>query len=138
MKKSPLFTDHVTNGASMDHFAGWTLPAHFSSPEDDLHQLATDAGIIDRCRTSMFTLSGDATRRWCHGMFTNDVKTLEPGQGHRAAMCDDRGRILGLLDLYCIDNEHFFVVHARCYISPLGVTFRLSFWSGNVSKLSAA
>jgi len=110
MKKSPLFADHVTNGATMDHFTGWTLPAHFSSPADDLSQITTNAGIIDLCRTSLLTLSGDATRRWCHGMFTNDVKSLESGQGHRAAMCDDRGRVLGLLDLYCIDNERFFVV----------------------------
>ena len=35
---------------------------------------------------------------------------LPPGRGNRNAMCDDRGRVQGLLDLYCIREDHFLVV----------------------------
>jgi len=43
-------------------------------------------------------------------MFTNNIKRLREGQGNRNAMCDDRGRVLGLLDLYFNSPTHFTIV----------------------------
>lgn len=55
-------------------------------------------------------LSGDDTARWCHGMFTNEVKKLAPGQGNRHAACNDRGQVLGLLDLRRLDPTQVLLV----------------------------
>jgi folate-binding protein YgfZ len=55
-------------------------------------------------------LVGEHTRRWTNGMFTNNTKRLTPGQGNRHAICDDRGRVGGLLDLYLIEATRFLLV----------------------------
>jgi folate-binding protein YgfZ len=44
-------------------------------------------------------LKGKDVRRFANGMFTNNVQDLPVGQVQRSAMCDAKGRILGLLDL---------------------------------------
>lgn len=54
-----------------------------------------------------FILTGENVRRWCNGMFSNNIRALQPFQGKPSAMCDDRGRIIGFVDTYCIDDTHF-------------------------------
>lgn len=38
-------------------------------------------------------------------MFTNNTRRLQPGQGNRHCACDDRGRVLALLDLYFVQDD---------------------------------
>jgi folate-binding protein YgfZ len=72
--------------------------------------IRTAASVVELPDVQAFLLEGEDARRWCNGMFTNNVKQLRPGEGNRHAMCDDRGRIGGLLALYCIDDQRFLVV----------------------------
>ena len=83
---------------------------HFGDAEAELAATRTGAGLIDLAHVSVAELSGEEVRRWCHGMFTNHVKRLRPGQGNRHAMCNDRGGVLGVLDLYCIADDRFLAV----------------------------
>ena len=55
-----------------------------------------------------FQLSGEDVRRWCNGMFTNNIRNMEIGHGSRSAICDDRGRVVGFIDLSCQSDELFF------------------------------
>ncbi len=54
-----------------------------------------------------FTLSGDDTKRWCNGMFSNNFRSMQTNQHHRSAICDDRGRVQGFLDAICVSNTEF-------------------------------
>ncbi len=54
-----------------------------------------------------FHLQGENTRRWCNGMFSNNFRAMQPLEAHRSAVCDDRGRIQGLMDSICVESEHF-------------------------------
>ncbi len=56
------------------------------------------------------TLTGPDARRFSNGMFTQNVRDLAVGAGARSAMTDDRGRVLGLMDLYCTADETFLLV----------------------------
>ena len=56
---------------------------------------------------STFTLSGDDTKRWCNGMFSNNFRSMRPNQHHRSAICDDRGRVQGFLDAICVSDTEF-------------------------------
>lgn len=53
-----------------------------------------DCGVVE--------LHGADVRRFANGMFTNNVRDLPVGAVQRTAMVDDRGRVLGLLDLGCV------------------------------------
>ncbi len=55
-------------------------------------------GVVD--------LVGDDARRFCNGMFTNNVRDLAVGAGQQTARVDDRGRLTGLLDLFCVNDTH--------------------------------
>lgn len=57
--------------------------------------------------TAVFTLSGENTKRWCNGMFSNNFRRMQPMDAHRSAICDDRGRVQGFIDAVCIDAETF-------------------------------
>ena len=54
-----------------------------------------------------FMLTGENVRRWCNGMFSNNIRALQPAMGNKSALCDDRGRIIGFVDAYCVDDTHF-------------------------------
>ena len=60
--------------------------------------------------TSIFVLSGENTRRWCNGMFSNNFRSMRPLQRHRSAICDDRGRVQGFLDAICTSNDDFLCI----------------------------
>jgi aminomethyltransferase len=57
--------------------------------------------------TAVFTLSGENTKRWCNGMFSNNFRRMQPMDAHRSAICDDRGRVQGFIDAICIDADTF-------------------------------
>ena len=57
--------------------------------------------------TTIVELTGENTRRWCNGMFSNNFRAMQPTQNHRSAICDDRGRVKGFIDALCISDTQF-------------------------------
>ncbi len=57
----------------------------------------------------LLRLTGADVRRFCNGMFTNNVRDLQVGGGQRSAMCDAKGKLLGLMDLYLIAENQVLV-----------------------------
>ena len=109
MTGSPLSDWHRAHGATMIARDGGEVPLSYAGTEAEVSAALTGAGLIDLAAVPTFTLSGEQVQRWCNGMFTNNIRRLQPGQGNRSAMCDDRGRVLGVLDLYCVDAHTFLI-----------------------------
>lgn len=57
--------------------------------------------------TTVVELSGEHTRRWCNGMFSNNFRSMKAHQYHRSAICDDRGRVQGFIDALCVSDTQF-------------------------------
>ena len=74
------------------------------------YDAARSGAIVTVVDDAVVRLSGGDARRFAAGMFTNDVARLRPGQGNRHALCDDRGRIGGLLSLSCVAEDTFVAV----------------------------
>jgi folate-binding protein YgfZ len=68
-----------------------------------------DATLAPLPLSGLFRFRGPDARRFCNGMFTNNVRDLPTGGGHRTAMCDAKGRLLGLADLYATADDAFLV-----------------------------
>jgi folate-binding protein YgfZ len=66
--------------------------------------------VLDLSDHGVMTLIGPDARRFCNGMFTNNVRDLQPGQANLSAMVDDKARIQGLLDLWCLEPASFAAV----------------------------
>jgi len=111
MKQPLLFAAHQARSAEFEVRGDWMLPTRYgpqiSAEIDALH---SGAALIDLPEVPTVTLSGPDARRFCNGMFTNNIRDLKPGDGNRSAACDDRGRIQCLLDIYCTEDDAFLAV----------------------------
>ena len=110
MHQTPLFAVHQHDGAELDTIHDWILPRVFAGVEVEVAAARSGAVVVDLAHLGKVTLAGPDARRFANGMFTNNITRLVPGQGNRSAMCDDRGRVQGLLDLYCTGEQSFFGV----------------------------
>lgn len=63
-----------------------------------------------RVLTAAVFVRGADARRWCNGLFTNNVRDLPIGAWNRSAMVDDRGRVHGFLDLLCLADDQLLAV----------------------------
>jgi folate-binding protein YgfZ len=70
----------------------------------------TGAVVIDRADRHVVVLRGPDARRFCNGMFTNNVRSLPVGGANRHCMVDDKARIQGVLDIVCLAEDTFLAV----------------------------
>lgn len=69
---------------------------------------ARDAAVWLAARPApAVVIAGPDARRFCNGMFTNNVRDLAVGGTNRSALVDDRGRVGGFLDLVCEGPDRF-------------------------------
>jgi aminomethyltransferase len=52
---------------------------------------------------------GKDTRRFCNGMFSNNIRDLQPGGFNRNVMLNDKGHIQGQLEVWCLGPEELLV-----------------------------
>ncbi|MCK6505842.1 hypothetical protein L6R53_21050 [Myxococcota bacterium] len=107
MHQTPLFAAHSAAGATLDRFGEWMLPARFSSVEAEVAAADAGAALFDLADAGLIVLEGEEVRRWINAMFTNKYTDVAPGQGRRSVIVDDRGRVQGLVDWYCVDEQRF-------------------------------
>jgi len=107
MIDSPIPQVHASNGAHLGQLDGVSAVLDYGDAIAEEHATRAGAGLIDLAHVQTVTLEGPDARRFANGMFTNNIRNLQPGEGNRSAMCDDRGRVQGLLDLYCTDTNRF-------------------------------
>jgi folate-binding protein YgfZ len=102
LRKLPLHEAHQAAGATFREFSGWEVPARFSSVETEYEALSKEAGLLDLTHSGTIEVSGDDRVRFLHGMLTNDIKGLQPGQGCYAAFLTAQGRMVGDLRVFCL------------------------------------
>lgn len=73
-----------------------------------LEQLNQSLSI--KLEQTAFSLKGATVQRWANGMFSNNIRKLQPNQGNYSAICDDRGRVQGFIYLYCLDKDSFLCI----------------------------
>ena len=110
MSESPLIPDHEAANASFTELDGFRIPLHYGDPESEIQSAASNAGLMDLAHVGTAVLEGPDARRFSNGMFTNNIRDLAVGECNRSAMCDDRGRVQGLIDVHCTDDDRFEIV----------------------------
>lgn len=84
------------------------LPA--PAPDEEVAAARAHAGLLDLSDHGVFSLVGPDARRFANGMFTNNIRALPVGRLNASAMVDDKARIQGLLDLWCVEPDSFLAV----------------------------
>ena len=111
-KRSPLFETQRDAGADFVEFRDREVPSRFSSLEEEYAALGRKAGLLDLSVQSVAELRGRDRSRFLHGMVTNDIRNLSPGQGCYALMLTPRGRILTDMRVLCLEETLMLMVEA--------------------------
>lgn len=77
---------------------------------DETARVRAHAGLFDLAACSptgagVLTFVGPDARRFCNGMFTNNIRNLPVGRANQNAMVDDKARVQGLHDVACLADD---------------------------------
>ncbi|MGH9358546.1 MAG: aminomethyltransferase family protein [Candidatus Acidiferrales bacterium] len=86
-------------------YHGALLLQSYSDPLAEHQAVRTAAGLFDGSFRARFTASGSDRVRFLHGMVSNDIRGLTPGQGTYAALLDARGHMLADLVVTCTEDR---------------------------------
>ena len=91
---SPFEPELRRRGAVYGVVGEVNVPLHFGDPARELQVLRTDFAFIDLPWRGMIEVTGRDRVRFLHGMCTNDIKGLHPGQGCMAAIVNRQGKMV--------------------------------------------
>lgn len=100
---------HKNHGAVFEDFFGCEIPSHYGNVEEEYWTLRKSVGIRDVSYFGKVQITGKDRQKFLHGMISNDIKSLESGQGRHALFLDVKGHIQGDFKIYSFP-EHLLMV----------------------------
>jgi len=99
-RRPALETNYQQLGAVWTTAGGCRLPERFGELAEECRAVRQQAGVIDCTDRAWLTATGADAARFIHGMVSNQVQELGPGEGRYALLLDAQGHILA--DLYLL------------------------------------
>jgi aminomethyltransferase len=109
MKRTPLYDEHVGAGARMVDFAGWEMPVQYQGVIAEHMAVRRAAGIFDVSHMGEVAIEGPRALELLDRVFSNSVRTLEPGRAQYSLIPNERGGLLDDVIVYRLGAESFFV-----------------------------
>jgi len=112
-KRTCLYDKHVALGALISPFGGFDMPIQYSTIIEEHNAVRHDCGVFDVSHMGEVVVTGNDAERYVNHIFTNDVRTLEPGKIQYGMMLyEDGGTVDDLLVYKMRDNDYFIVINA--------------------------
>jgi glycine cleavage system T protein (aminomethyltransferase) len=96
---------HRAQGATMEEIGGWDLPGSYGDVAAEHRSARDDVAVIDRSFVGKVVVTGRDRQAFLQGMLSNDVKSLQPGQGAPAAFLDAHGKVMALLQVHVLEDR---------------------------------
>lgn len=113
LKRSPHFAQHMKhNPTGTFDFAGWEMPTHFSSLEEEISACRNTAIMVDGHAMGEVHIRGRDALKAMQRLCANDLSRARPGQCVYTSLCKDDGGILDDLVAFCITPEQFMLTVA--------------------------
>lgn len=80
LKETCLHDLHLRLGAKMSPFAGYDMPIQYSGIIDEHNAVRHAVGMFDVSHMGEIFISGEDADAFVNHIFTNDVRTMEPGK----------------------------------------------------------
>jgi folate-binding protein YgfZ len=101
----PLHDAHERLGARFTEADGLLVPQDYGDPAAEHEAVREGAGVIDRSERGKIEVTGKDRATFLHGLVSNDVKGLVPGQGRENALLDVHGKVTALLVVHCLADR---------------------------------
>jgi folate-binding protein YgfZ len=92
---TPLHDVTAAAGADFTEDAGWIVPRHFGDAPGEYHQARKQAALFDVSPRSRLQLRGPDAAKFLHGLCSNDILGLAPGDGCEAFLLNVKARVVG-------------------------------------------
>lgn len=111
LKLTCLHDSHLALGAKMSPFAGFDMPIQYSSIKEEHLAVRGKVGMFDVSHMGEIFVCGKDAERFVNHVFTNDVRTMEPGQVLYGMMLyPDGGTVDDLLVYKEFEPDHYLLV----------------------------
>jgi aminomethyltransferase len=110
LKKTPLYDFHVSAGARMAEFAGFSMPIYYQGIIPEHHGCRQKAGIFDICHMGRVWVRGKGSFDFLQWIITNDLKKLKDGKIIYTPICNFKGGILDDILIYQSKSDEYLLV----------------------------
>jgi len=94
IQETPLLGEHRRLGAEMAEHHGWKMPLHYGDRAKEREASRNSAVLFDLGDMGLLEISGERAKALLQGVTTNDVTRLEPGEGQRSLILEEKGRVM--------------------------------------------
>ena len=101
----PLQSQHLSRGAVLSELVGFSLPLHYGDATAEHQAIRNGAGIADRSFLAKVEFSGNDAVDYLERMPSNEVGSLQPGQGCHSTLLTDRGKLVADFHLYKFEDR---------------------------------
>ena len=99
-KRSRLHGQHAQLGAAFEDLAGWEIPAHYGDVAAEHRAVRRAVGIADLSHRGKLRVTGEDRVKWLQSVISNDILSLQPGQGLYSSLLTHKGKMLTYFRLY--------------------------------------
>lgn len=110
IEKTCLHDKHLELGALMSPFAGFDMPIQYSGIIEEHNAVRNSCGIFDVSHMGEVRVSGKDAEIFVNHIFTNDVRTLQPGGIQYGMMLNPKGGVVDDLLVYKLADDDFLLV----------------------------
>jgi len=110
LKKTPLNKVHHDLKSKLMDFAGWELPAWYTSILEEHKATRSGAGIFDESDMGRVWVIGRKAGAFLDGILTKPVQQLEVGSSQLSLLCLENGGILDDLWAYRVGADQYLLV----------------------------
>jgi len=110
LKRTPLYEAHRGLGARMIRFAGWEMPAWYTSVLEEHRAVRETAALFDVGHMGLFEIAGPNATSFLDMVSSNYVRWLEDGRSQYGYLLDPDGRVLDDVMLYRRGPELYLMV----------------------------
>ena len=110
-EKTPLYTEHMAQKATMVDFYGWSMPLHYGSQVQEHHAVRQNVGLFDVSHMHVIDVQDDQAITWLRHLLANDVAKLVDHQAQYSLMLNEYNGVFS-----CIEASNLEISSVRHYI----------------------
>lgn len=110
LKNTALSNLHISLGAKMVPFAGYSMPVQYSNLIQEHNQVRNSVGVFDVSHMGEFWVEGPGALDLIQKVTSNDASKLFDGKVQYSCLPNDKGGIVDDLLVYRFGPEKFFLV----------------------------
>ncbi|TNE80416.1 MAG: glycine cleavage system aminomethyltransferase GcvT [Bacteroidetes bacterium] len=110
LKTTALSDLHISLGAKMVPFAGYTMPVQYSNLIQEHNQVRNSVGVFDVSHMGEFWLEGPGALSLIQKLTSNDASKLFDGKVQYSCLPNDKGGIVDDLLVYRFSEEKYLLV----------------------------